>query len=261
MQFLDKWERKFGWVSIPGFLRYYAIFHVLVYLLQFVNPEIGMLLEFDKGKILGGEVWRLITFLFASSGMGGIGGYGALLLFFMVMVAFMMSDALEGAWGVFRTSVFNYAGCLGLIIANFLYDIPLGGSGMLIYGSAFFAFATLFPKVEFLMMFIIPVQVRWLALLGAAYYLIGIIQAPLLAGYYLLGFANYLLWAGIPALRGQARIVEATSRRKRFQKNAYTNEDAFHRCVVCDRTDVSDPELEFRMATDGKEYCTDHIKN
>ena len=261
MQFLNQCERKFGWLSFPGFLRYYAIFHVLVYLLQFVNPQIGIFLEFDRSKILAGEVWRLVTFLFASSGLGGQDAFGMLFLFFMVMIAFMISDALEGAWGLFRTSMFYYTGYLGLIIANFLYDTPMVGSGMLIYSAAFFAFATLFPKVEFLLMFIIPVQIRWLALLGTIYYAIEIYRSPLLIGFYLLGFVNYLLWAAIPALRGQGLLVKAARRRKSFEKNTATDENTFHRCVVCSNTELSHPDLEFRMATDGKEYCTDHLKN
>lgn len=261
MQFLNKWERKFGWLSFPGFLRYYAIFHVMVYLLQYVYPQIRSSLDFDSGKILAGEAWRLVTFLFASSGGSGLGAYGALLLFIMVMISFMMSDALEAAWGVFRTSMFFYTGYLGLIIANFLYGSALGGSGYFIYASAFFSFATLFPRVEFLMMFIIPVQVRWLALLAASYYVIAVFRAPLLIVYFLLVFANYLLWAGIPALRGQARVVASVQRRKRFQKDSYMDENAFHRCADCDRTELSDPELEFRMSADGKEYCTDHLND
>ena len=43
------------------------------------------------------------------------------------------------------------------------------------------------------------------------------------------------------------------------QKAAYT-----HRCTVCGRTDVSDPELEFRYCSRCKGYycyCQDHINN
>lgn len=261
MQFLGKWERKYGWISFPGFLRYYAIFHVLVFLLQFVNPSIGFALDFNRDKILAGEFWRIFTFLFASSGMGGLDAFGAIFLFFMVMIAFMMSDALEDAWGVFRTSLFYYTGYIGLLIANFLYPEILTGNGYYIYASAFFAFATLFPKLEFLLFFIIPVQIRWLAMLSGFFIVIQVFSQPSLIGYLLLALGNYLLWAGIPALRGQARVVKAVQRRRKFQKDSYMDEDAFHRCAECDRTDVSNPELEFRMAMDGKEYCTDHLKD
>jgi hypothetical protein len=261
MQFLDKWERKFGWISFPGFLRYYALLHVLVFLLQFINPQIGRILEFDREKIFAGEVWRLVTFLFSSSGLGGLGALGALFLFFMVMIAFMMNDALEGAWGVFRASMFYYCGYLGLLAANFLYNTPMLGSGFYIYMSAFLAFATLFPKVELLLFFILPVQIRWFAILFAVFLVIGLFEKPSHIGFIALCFGNYLLWAGIPALRGQVRIIEAAGRRKRFEKNLFSDEEAFHRCAACDRTEISDPELEFRMSIDGKEYCTEHLKD
>lgn len=261
MQFLGKWERKFGWVSFPGFLRYYAILHVAVYLLQIVDPNIGQNLEFNKSKILDGEVWRVVTFLFASRAEGGIDPIGAVFLVCMVGIAFMMSDALEAVWGAFRTSLFYYTGYIGLVIANFLYPFPMSGSGYFIYTAAFLSFATMFPKVEFLIMFIIPVQVRWLALLIGIYFVMDVFENPIFIGYLLLGFSNYIFWTGIPALRAAGRMMQAANRRKQFQRNATKDDAAFHRCATCNRTDVSDPELEFRMSMDGNEYCKDHLKD
>lgn len=260
MQVLDKWERRFGRVSFPGLLRYYALFHVMVFLLQIVNPAIGETLDFNKEKIMGGEVWRVVTFLFADSGFGGQGAFAMLFLFFMVMVAFMMSDALEGAWGVFRTSLFHYTCFAGLLVANFLYGEPMPGSGMFVYSSAFFAFATLFPRHEFLMFFILPVQVRWLAILFGGLLVFGTLGQPAYLGYLVLAFGNYLLWAGIPALRGQARVIESAGRKRKFEKAKSSGENTFHRCEKCGRTEVSDPDLDFRMAADGKEYCGDHLE-
>lgn len=259
MQFMDKWERKLGWMSFPGLLRYYALFHVMVFLLQFFNPYIGTILEFDRAKIMSGEVWRVVTFLFADSGFKGLGAFSMLFLFFMVMIAFMMSDALEGAWGAFRTSLFHYTAFAGLLIANFIYAEPMAGSGFFIYSSAFFAFATLFPKHEFLMFLIIPVQVRWIAMLLGGLLVIGSLGQPWYLGYLLLAFGNYLLWAGIPALRGQARVIESAGRKRKFEKAKAGDDESFHRCEKCGRTEVSDPELEFRMSEDGKEYCEDHL--
>ena len=253
-------ERRFGWLSFPGFLRYYAILHALVYVLQLVRPDIGMLLEFDRSRILSGEVWRVVTFLFSSSGFAGVGPLGMLFFFFMVMIAFMMNDALEGAWGVFKTSLFHYCAILGLIIANFALPNVMMGSGFILYGSAFFAFATLFPRVEFLMFFVLPVQVRFLAWLQAALLVFSVFGNFLLLPIYLLGYANYIIWAGIPALRGTARVIESAQRRKRFNAAKEPETHAFHTCESCDRTDVSDPRLEFRVGRDGKEYCVDHLE-
>jgi hypothetical protein len=252
-------ERRFGWLAFPGFLRYYALMHALVYVLQVFRPDIGELLEFDRARILSGEVWRVVTFLFSSSGFGGIGAIGILFFFFMVMIAFMMNDALEGAWGAFKTSLFHYCGILGLVAANFLLPNAMPGSGFLIYGTSFFAFATLFPKVEFLMFFILPVQVRFLAMIQAALMLLAALGDWTLFPFFLLGCANYLVFAGIPAMRGTAMVIESAQRRRRFNSRKDPGDQAFHTCVLCDRTDVTDPHLEFRVGADGREYCVDHL--
>jgi len=259
MSRFDQLERRLGVLSFPGLLRYYAILHALVYVLQVVRPDIGLLLEFDRKRIFAGEVWRVVTFLFSSSGIGGVGLMGALFFFFMVMIAFMMSDALEEAWGVFKTTMFFYCGILGLIVANFLLPGAMPGSGFLLYGSAFFAFATLFPKLEFLMFFVLPVQVRFLAMIQAAVLLLGVLGDWRLLPFFLLGFANYLVFAGIPALRGTAKTMESAQRRRRFNSAKEPEHAAFHTCARCGRTDVSDPGLEFRVGKDGREYCGEHL--
>jgi len=252
-------ESRYGCLSFPGFLRYYALMHALVYVLQVVRPDIGALLEFDRARILSGEVWRVVTFLFSSSGFAGTGMIGILFFFFMVMIAFIMSEALEGAWGVFKTSLFYYCGIVGLIVANFVFPNAMAGSGFLLYGASFLAFATLFPRFEFLLFFILPVQVRFLAMLQAGMMLVAVLGNWLLLPFFLLGCANYLIWAGIPALRGTAKIIESKQRRKRFNAAKETEEHAFHTCVLCDRTEVTDPGLEFRVGKDGREYCVEHL--
>lgn len=259
MDFLNKWERKLGWMSFPGFLRYYALFHVMVFGLQFISPGIGDVLSFDREKIFEGEVWRLVTFLFATSGFRGVGALAILFLFFMVMIAFMMSDALEQEWGVFKTSMFFYVGVLGLLLANFLFRMPMPGSGFFIYQGAFFAFATLFPRVEFRLFLILPVQVRYLAMLLGVFLVLGVLSYLPWVGFAMLAFGNYFFWAGLPALRGGMRVMEAKGRKRKFESAAFPEGEAFHRCKVCGRTEVSDPELEFRMAVDGEEYCDEHL--
>jgi hypothetical protein len=233
--------------------------HALVYVLQVFRADIGALLEFDRARILSGEVWRLVTFLFSSSGFAGIGAKGILFFFFMVMIAFMMSDALEGAWGVFKTSLFYYCGIAGLIVANFVFPNAMAGSGFLLYGASFLAFATLFPRMEFLMFFILPVQVRFLAMIQAGMMALAVLGNWLLLPFFLLGCANYLIFAGIPALRGTAQVIESKQRRKRFSAAKEAAEPSFHTCASCDRTEVTDPQLEFRVGKDGREYCVEHL--
>ncbi len=256
MVFSNGFERRFGGLAFPGFLRYFALMHVLVYVLQIARPGIGLLLMFDWGKILSGEVWRLVTFLFASAGFGQVSSLGMIFMVFMVMIAFMISDALEGAWGVFKTSMYYYCGILGLLAANFLTP---GFDGMFLYEAAFFAFATLFPRVEFRLFFILPVQVRFLAILGAVGLIWPAFKSPIWLVFLVLIFANYLLWAGIPALRGMARVQAAGKRRGLFKAAQASAGMAFHRCEVCGKTELSDPHGEFRVGANGHEYCAEHL--
>ena len=253
-------ERRLGWLSFPGFLRYYTMFQALVYLIQQVRPDIGGLLAFSRSKILAGEVWRLVTFLFSSSGGVGQGGLGIIMMVFLVMIAFMMSAALEDAWGVFKTTLFFAVGIVGLILGNFLFPQVMPDSGLLLYGAAFFAFATLFPKVEFLLFFILPVQVRVLAWIQVVGLVLAVISDWRLAPFFLLGYANYLIFAGIPALRGTARVMQAVQRKKFFNAAKEPEHASFHCCVSCERTEVSDPDLEFRVGRDGREYCCEHLR-
>lgn len=256
---LGQLERRLGWLAFPGFLRFYALFQALVYLLRVVSPDIGRMLDFDRGKILGGEVWRVVTFLFSASASMGTGMMGILAMVFLVMIAFMMSNALEDAWGVFKTTMYFLLGMAGLIVGNFLMPQVMPDSGLLLYASAFFAFATLYPKVEFLLFMILPVQVRFLAWILAAGLALVMMSDLRLVPYFLLGFANYLLFAGLPAMRGTARVLEAAQRRRVFNSAAPPEVVAFHNCALCDRTELTDPELEFRVGGDGREYCEEHL--
>ncbi len=264
MSFLDQLERRAGWLAFPGFLRFYAILHALVFVLSAFNPFLGDALAFNRELVLSGEVWRVVTFLFASSAGGGVDVISILIMFFIVMIAFMISDALEGAWGVFRATIFYYTGIICLVLANFL--MPSGNvvSGFAIYLSAFFAFATLFPRVEFLILLIIPVQVRYLAWFTGGLQFLGAIAATVeISGYalpfFIISYANYMLFAGIPALRGTAMVIKSSKRRKKFNATQEPEGEAFYTCSVCKKSDVSDPGMEFRVGPDGEEYCEEHL--
>lgn len=264
MSLIDRLERKVGWLAFPGFLRFYAILHALVFVLSAFNPILGEALDFNRKLIMEGEVWRVVTFLFASSATEAPGFLAILFMFFMVMIAFMMSDALEGTWGVFKTSLFFWMGIACLIVANFIFPSNMGGSGFAIYISSFFAFATLFPRVEFLIFFVLPVQVRFLAWIGGAFQIFGAFGAMMTGNYWalpflVLSYANYLVFAGIPALQGRAMVVRSAKRRRSFESAKQPEGEAFYTCSVCSKTDISDPKLEFRVGADGEEYCIEHL--
>jgi len=259
MTIFDRLERRFGWISFPGFLRYYAILHALVFAIQMLRPEMGQMFEFDRAKIFSGEVWRVFTMFFASSEFGRPGFLTIIFLFFAVNFAFMISDGIEGAWGEFKTSIFFYLGILMILVANFIYPYPLVRSSFALYASAFFVFATLFPKMEIRLFLFLPIQVRFLGIFQAVLLLLLVLGSPGLIPFVVMAFANYLIFAGIPALKGRAMMMESAGRRKNFKAAQTLAGEAFNTCDVCKKTDVGNPELEFRVANDGKEYCMEHL--
>ncbi|MES2658644.1 MAG: hypothetical protein V4689_08495 [Verrucomicrobiota bacterium] len=259
MSFFDRMERRFQWLAFPGFLRYYALFQVMVFVLQLFRPDLTELLAFDRDKIFAGEIWRVVTMFFSNGQFGRPGIWTIMLLFFAISMVFMVSDGLESAWGTFKTTLFYYTGILLALVANFAYPMAIPFSGMTLYAASFLAFATLFPTVEILLFLILPVQVRLLGILLGLGLVLTILKFPILLPFFLLTFANYFIWAGIPALRGTARVLDAAKRRKNFNAAKLPASDAFHTCIICKKTDVSDPHMEFRIGTDGEEYCDEHL--
>lgn len=158
------------------------------------------------------------------------------------MITFMISDSLEAMWGEFKTTLFCYVGIIGSICATLVVPHTAVMIGYLFYESAFFAFATLYPRVEFRLFFILPVQVRFLAMLGAVLVVWPGFSSASWWGVLALVFANYLIWAGIPALRRKSGVVKAISRRKQFKSGQASAEgNCLYRCAVCERTTPAIP--------------------
>lgn len=260
MNGFERLERRFGWLAFPGFLRFYALFHVLVFVLQVIQPEVGEILKFDREKIFDGEVWRIATMFIANSHFGNPSLIHIVFLFFAINFLFMVSDGLEEAWGAFKASMFYYMGMLLILAANFWYGTNCPVDGLVLFTASFLAFATLFPKVEILLFFFVPVQIRFLGIFAGIMVIINALADPMITvPIYAMGFANYLIFAAMPALRGQAQLRQSSQRRSRFNAQKMDPTEAFHTCVICQRNDIEDPEMEFRIGADGKEYCTEHL--
>jgi hypothetical protein len=113
-----------------------------------------------------------------------------------------------------------------------------------------------FPVV----MIIFPVKVKWLArfylLLLVLMFLGG--SLPLRMGI-IATFSNYLIFFGLDIWRNAGHRMEAAQRRQRFIREAAPASDTMHQCTVCHRTEISNPELDFRVSADGNEYCVEHL--
>lgn len=249
MSFLDRLEKRFGNWAVPNMALGIVILQLVAYAMVLTGRiSLDSIILEPIAVIKGGEIWRVITFVFAPPYIAE-GPFNALFLAIFWYLFWMMSGALEAAWGVFKFNVYLLAGILFTIIGAFVgYFISpglVGISPQFLYTSIFLAFAVFHPNIEFLLMFVIPVKVKWLAIFVGGITLFGILFAPTW-GYRLAGLGsvmNFILF-----FRG-ALVHSVQARKRRAEYTAQVKEaasEAFHTCSVCGATDQTAPERDFR---------------
>lgn len=174
---LNKVERKLYRFNIPPFMRYIVFAMAGVFLLDlfldistaYSARDINLMgyLRLDIAQILRGQVWRLVTWLVVPTTDS--------LLWIIVSLYFyyMIGTALESRWGVRRFLIYFAVGALANIAAAFIVYLLHGygyGTNTYLYYSLFFAFAALYPDVQFTLFFILPLRAKWLALINLVFF-------------------------------------------------------------------------------------------
>src|SRR5437667_3514243 len=251
MSWLDRLERRFGFLAVPGLIRIVIGFTALVWALMWLDPNLRFALDLDPARIRHGELWRLVTYIF-------IPQTPSLWVVLALWFLWFIGEGLERAWGPFRLTLYFLVGMIGTAVAAFFFGSNFS-NGMLI-ASLFFAFARFYPDEVIYILFILPVKIKWLAWVFAAFLLLGFVlnsnsyRAALIAA-----FANYFIFFGPEIVRQTTHRHEVSTRRRRFEAHSRNAEEALHRCAVCGATELTDPNLDFRVARDGEEYCMAHL--
>jgi hypothetical protein len=117
-------------------------------------------LYFDRSLILAGQIWRIVTFIFIPPQTN------AIFMFFFMYLYYMIGQALERTWGGFYFNAYYFLGVILSIAGGFI----TGFSNITYLNlSLFLAFAILFPNQQFLIFFIIPVKVKYLAIIDVVF--------------------------------------------------------------------------------------------
>ena len=102
----------------------------------------------------------------------------------------------------------------------------------------------------------IPIKVKWLGYVNAALLLVLVMGDPKAGALVFAGMLPYVIVFGPEFLKNLRQSSENAVRRQEFQKKASEGVgESFHECSSCGKTDTSDPDLEFRVISDGEEYC------
>ncbi len=279
--------------GIPNLMLFVVLGNVLVYFLAVItnNSMVYGALNFDGAKILHGQVWRLISFVFTYSfSYGG----GVISFFFLLLSAYFywwLGRMIESAWGTLRMNLYYGGGVLltGVIalMVYAIFKINIYVTPYYLNISLFLAVATLIPEQQVLVFFVIPVKMRWMALIDIALTVFEIVQylvffRPVWLAFIIfatpavIALLNYALTFGkevgnLLPRRGYhshrpkrpARPIADAPKRGAGQASAGARPYR-HKCTVCGRTDTDYPDLEFRYCSKCKGYycyCMDHINN
>ena len=255
MSLLDRLERRCRRYAIPNVTLILIGGHFVLFVMGWTDEKLLPSLVMSVPAVLGGEVWRLATFVFVPPTLN------PLWLFFALYLFFLMGTALEAQWGAFRYNVYLLIAYLATLAVAFA-TMSQGATAAFIEGSVFLAFAHLFPDFELYIFFLLPIKVKCLALLawiGFGWAFISgdwatrlLVAAPV---------ANFLLFFG----RDIVRRVRYARGRMTAQVRAYRDRDKpFHRCAACGATERSHPDMDFRVCPDcdgAPDYCVDHIRD
>ena len=252
MAWLDKLERKFGFLGIPGLIRIIVGFSALVFVLVRLNPGFVSMLDLDPARIRHGEVWRLFTYIFIPQ------TFSLLWIIFVLWFVWFIGEGLERAWGAFRLTLYFLVGMIGTTAAAFFFGSNFSNS--MLIASMFFAFARFYPDEMIYVLFILPVKIKWVAWVSAAFLLLGfIVNSSSYRMALLAAFANYLIFFGPEFIYEARHRQEVSTRRRRFESQPRSEAEPLHKCAVCGGTESTDPNLDFRVARDGEEYCIAHL--
>ena len=159
-------ERKLRQYTIADLMKYIVFGQGAVYLLMYIWPTLGYrlysMITLSRSAILRGQIWRLVTFVFAPPNSSPI------FILFSLYFYYMIGSALERRWGKVRFNLFYLVGVLGAILTALITGYA-GNTYLNL--SLFLAFAAMFPNEEVLLFMILPIKMKYLALLDVVIYL------------------------------------------------------------------------------------------
>lgn len=266
---LDKMERRFGRYAIRNLTMYLLAGYAIGYLLSFTMPQLLTYFTLEPALILKGQVWRLLSWVIIPP------NDNIFFVIFMMLLYYSLGNTLESYWGAFRYNVYIFSGILFTVIGAFIVNGLIGGitgfgslySTYYINMSIFLACASIMPDYQLLLYGIIPIKMKWLAILDVVLLAVDAVQGGLIIRIVIIAsLLNFIIFFFCNRnLRGHS--PKQAARRKKFQKqisrpqNQYAG-GAKHRCAVCGRTELDDPTLEFRYCSKcngNYEYCQDHL--
>lgn len=268
--------------GIPNLMLYVSVGTAIVYLMTIFtrSPALYNALYFDRALILQGQVWRLITYPLTTYRSN------IMLQLISLLCYYSLGQAMENQWGTFKFNLFYLAGIVMMDVYAMIFNCT--ADVYYLNMSLFLSYATMYPQSSFLLFFIIPVKAWIFALFDLLIVVTGLFSNAFPYNLFpVIALANYFLFFGkdvmnvIPVswrANAQRLLRKSQSKAAPTQKQpkvipfptagsyeastAKPHAPYTHRCTICGKTDLSDPDMEFRYCSRCKGYhcyCQEHI--
>lgn len=177
MKWIYRFEYKFGKHAIENLMYYIVGGMAVVFLMDIVLSMSGVfneenelslynLLYFDRDLIFKGQIWRVISFVFLPPDSS------TLFMIFALYFYYHIGTSLESAWSSFRFNMYYFMGVICTVIFGLITGYTTNSYLNL---SLFFAYAMLFPDNQLYVFYIIPVKIKYLAMLDAAFFVLSFV--------------------------------------------------------------------------------------
>lgn len=272
MQFLNKLERKFGRFAIHGLMKYVIACYIIGYIIEYLMPDLLNYLTLEPYLIFHqAQVWRLVSWLLIPPSNPSI-----IFIVIMLVLYYQLGNVLEHTWGAFRFNLFIFGGVIFSIIgALILYaavgvntPYSMGGSFSTYYinMTIFLAFAVCFPDMRVMLYFLIPIKMKWMAIVYGVLIIYEFVSCGSAAGRVAIAASIFNFIIFLLMTRNLQRVSpKEVKRRQNFKRQVHQprgNGISIHKCAICGRTELDNPNLQFRYCSkcNGNfEYCQDHL--
>ena len=303
MKWIEKMKYKHGKKGIPNLPNVMIACFIIGYVLYFLFPDIYSLVTLNPYQVfVDKQYWRFFTWILTVPiTPGRMIDY--VLIPICLYFYYFVAKQLEYIWGTLMFNIYILGQMLILsvavlviaLITNRVSMLSLPGTRYMVL-SMYLALAVIFPDMRVLFMFIIPVKMKWMALVDLGFCLYEFMVFP-----DVYWRATIIVCVGVYGLfyfinkRASGPSMADLARRRKFQKAVREGEKqrmqqkskpvqksetdnvvdmrnrfkpvtakgkAIHKCAVCGRTELDDETLDFRYCskcTGDKEYCSDHI--
>ncbi len=271
-QAIDRFCALHPRMAIPGLMRYIVGANAVIYVLSlFAGGGTLNFLCLDAASVLHGEIWRVFTYVLIPTS-------DSIWLIISLVFYYWLGESLERLWGSAKFTFYYASGTLLTALAAILAYL-IDGISLPIYGATyvntalFLAYALTYPDAMVRIYFIIPIRMKWLALLEAVLYAAAVFRYAM-AGLWgmalipVMALLNLMIFFSSDFYR-KASQIKACTRPQAVQfrsavKAQQKQKGYLHKCSVCGKTDADYPNMQFRYCskcTGYHCYCEEHIFN